>query len=67
MALMGHLHAHERRTLQFLIRGAHGGLTELGRMTSGYKTPKTQRAAAVARISSLLDSIGEVYHGSTAT
>ena len=62
--LLDGLAGHERRLLNFLIvqrELARGSLSDLGRMSSGYKTNKTTRAFAVGRVMSLLASIHEVY------
>lgn len=62
--VLRHLRQHERETLHFLIMRREiprGGLSDLGRMHSGYKTQKGTRAAATGQVRALLASIVELY------
>lgn len=58
------LRAHERETLHFLIMRRElprGGLSDLGRIYSGYRTQRTMRAAATGQVRALLATVAELY------
>lgn len=67
--VLRNLRMHERETLHFLIMKrefTRGSLSDLGRMSSGYQTQRTARAAATGQVRALLASVAELYESQMA-
>jgi hypothetical protein len=62
--VLDRLRAHERDLLRVLVvqrELPRGGLSDMGRLRSAYRTNKTTRAFAVGMIASLASSIAQLY------